>query len=145
MPDSPSSLAATIKNFSVKAPVTARFEKELVRRGTSDIDRRWYATQKEHWLGWLGEYSGAGHYGRQNATTKATGEQVYNRIVNPAMLLWLVEASGTDKAIVEAAMKASLEAKTYAAQSAAIRRIAPWAAIMGRQAAGASAGRSSGT
>jgi hypothetical protein len=30
-----------------------------------DNPRKWYKTQKEHWLGWLGEYDSSGAFGRK--------------------------------------------------------------------------------
>ena len=53
----------------------------------------WYRTQKEHWLGWLGEYHGPGAYGRAPSEER-DARFVYNHIVCPEMLLWLIEASG---------------------------------------------------
>ena len=54
--------------------------------------RVWYRTQKEHWLGWLEGYDGPGAYGRTQANRDA--KFAYNHIVEPKMLLWLVDAAG---------------------------------------------------
>ncbi|WP_434480819.1 hypothetical protein [Gemmatimonas sp.] len=37
----------------------------------------WYLTQKEHWLGWLGEYDGPGGYSR-TSTRKRDAKYAYN-------------------------------------------------------------------
>lgn len=55
--------------------------------------RVWYMTQKEHWLDWLREYDGPGAYGRM-AGTQRDARFAYNHIVEPKMLLWLIEAAG---------------------------------------------------
>jgi len=54
--------------------------------------RVWYTTQKEHWLGWLHEYDGPGAYGRIPGKQR-DAKFAYNHIVEPKMLLWLIEAS----------------------------------------------------
>jgi hypothetical protein len=33
-----------------------------------DRPGKWYRTQQEHWLGWLGEYDGPGAYDRKTAS-----------------------------------------------------------------------------
>jgi hypothetical protein len=106
------------------APIAARFEAAILDRKdrTKDV---WYNSQKEHWLGWLDHYDGPGYYGRKS--WDVTAEQVYNRVVNPSMLVWLAEAAGVEKAIVERASAAALAAQSnMSAQSAAVRREVPW-------------------
>ena len=61
-----------------------------------------YATQKEHWLGWLCGYYGPGVYGR-NPETRRDAEYVYNHIVEVKMLLWLIEAAGIEPELVSMA------------------------------------------
>ncbi len=123
---SPRELASRIRKFPEAAPISDEFEAELKKIGMSDIDRRWYTTQKEHWLGWLSEYDGPGYYGRQSSDGK-DAKYVYNHIMNPAMLLWFCEASGAPADKVKAAKDAALSAKrTYPSQSAAIRRLVKW-------------------
>ncbi len=66
-----------------------------------------------------------GYYGRKS--WDMTAEQVYNRIVNPSMLIWLAEAAGVEKALVERASGDALAAPSdMSAQSAGIRREEPW-------------------
>lgn len=48
----------------------------------------WYATQKEHLLGWLREYDGLGYYGRTN--WNRTAQFVYNHFQCAAGLVWMV-------------------------------------------------------
>jgi hypothetical protein len=121
-----SDLIKYISRLPIKAPVADRFEKDLVRLDLSDRDRRWYRHQKEHWLGWLGDYGGPGYYGRQ-ASTKRHASMIYNRIKNPAMLLWLVDASGVSPAVVRKARLAGLKAKpNFSSESGAIRAVAHW-------------------
>jgi len=57
--------------------------------------KKWYATQKEHWLGWLRDYHGPGAYGRRSEIRR-DAEYVYNHIVEVEMLLWLIEAAGVE-------------------------------------------------
>jgi hypothetical protein len=51
-----------------------------------DDPTHWYRTQKEHWIGWLGEYHTWGAYGRQPDSKRAS-RIAYNHIVEPLMLL----------------------------------------------------------
>jgi hypothetical protein len=88
----------------------------------------WYESQKEHWIGWLGDYDGPGYYGRKNP--KRSAEFVYNHINCSPMVLWLGEASGVAKKDVAKAKRAALRAKNnMGSQCSAIRKVIPWASI----------------
>jgi hypothetical protein len=126
----PHQLRAKIRNLRETVPITAEFERVLTRRGIWSRSGVWYTSQKEHWEGWLREYSGPGYYGRKNSIRSA--EFVYNHIVCPPMVLWLGEASGVPKASVAKAKQAALSSSSLHAQSAAIRRIIPWKMIAAR-------------
>ena len=127
---SPAWLRRKIKRLPEVAPITLDFETAITARA----DRRkdpWYASQKEHWLGWLREYNGPGYYGRKS--WDVDGEQVYNRVVNPAMLVWLAEASGVEQEELRSAVAATLEAPSnMAAQSGCFRKCIPWSRIFER-------------
>jgi Fic family protein len=90
--------------------------------------RVWYRTQKEHWLGWLKEYHGPGAYGRQTGQER-DARYVYNHIVEPAMLLWLIEAAGVPSERVAAAKNAAASGTTLMQRSGAIRKHVPWAEV----------------
>jgi len=95
------------------------------------LEKAWYGSQKEHWLGWLGDYVGPGAYGRKNADRSA--EFVYNHINCSPMVLWLGEASGVAKKLVRRAQRAALKAPSnMGSQCSAIRKIIPWAIIEAR-------------
>ena len=59
-------LAAEIRNLSETTPITAEFERVLIKRGVWNTNGVWYTSQKEHWLGWLKGYNGPGHYRRKH-------------------------------------------------------------------------------
>jgi hypothetical protein len=85
---------------------------------------KWYSTQKEHWLGWLGEYDGPGAYGRvvgQQRDAKFT----YNHIVEWKTLTWLAEASGVDPKLVRRARRVANTTKAKQSGAAAVRRLIP--------------------
>lgn len=90
--------------------------------------KKWYLTQKEHWLGWLTEYNGPGAYGRQTGLQR-DAKYAYNHIVEPEMLLYLASASGVDSVLVAAANHAFTERTTLMQASGAIRKIIPWETI----------------
>lgn len=85
----------------------------------------WYKTQKEHWLGWLGEYNFAGAYGR-DVSKKRDAKFAYNHIVNYQMLLWIIQAAGVKKSLVKLAKSACDQVTTMHQKSAAIRKHVPW-------------------
>jgi hypothetical protein len=124
----PSQLRRKTRKVPALPPVTAQLEAALAKRGTPDTSTERYSSQREHWLRWLEEYEGEGHYGRQNWNRNA--EFVYNHIVCPPMVLWLGEASGIDDATVIKAKNAALRAKpVFSSQAAAIRKVIPWGDI----------------
>ena len=91
-----------------------------------------YNTQKAHWLGWLDSKSTTGSYQRQEKSGRGA-KYVYNHIMEPKMLLWLIAASGLQ---VEIAKDASLNTfpahkyfKLLASSCAAIRKVLPWQAL----------------
>ena len=84
-----------------------------------------YRTQKSHWLGWLDTKSNTGTYHRKDAPNRGA-KFVYNHIMEPKMLLWLISASGVDKKNIAKAQKDSAKASTMASSCAAIRKVVPW-------------------
>ena len=99
---------------------------EPVPLGTPGYNK--YTTQKAHWLGWLNPSAKTGTYARKDVPGR-DAKYVYNHIVEPKLLLWLIAASGLSQSIVEAAREAAASASSMAGQSAAIRRVAPWATL----------------
>lgn len=90
------------------------------------IDPRiWYTTQKEHWLGWLGDYQSPGAYGRIPDANR-DAKFAYNHVVNYQMLLWLIEAGDTNQEKLLAAQHAYKEGTSMAGKSAIIRKHVPW-------------------
>lgn len=87
-----------------------------------------YTTQKAHWLGWLNPAASTGSYPRTSGDERGA-RNVYNRIVEPKMLLWLIEASGVPTGLVDAAKAASSNAMAMPTRAAAIRKHVPWAAV----------------
>ena len=93
-----------------------------VPSGTQGYSR--YRTQKAHWLGWLSKKPGAKYY-RQDAPNRGA-KFVYNHIMEPKMLLWLITASGIDNKLIANAQKDSDNARTMASSCAAIRKVVSW-------------------
>jgi hypothetical protein len=111
------------KKISIKQFFLAIYE--LPSDKPKDTPGKWYKTQKEHWLGWLGEYEGPGAYGRKGGKDQGA-EYAYNHIVEYRMLLWLIEAAGVESKLVRAAKSIVDKEKSMHANSAAIRKIVPW-------------------
>ena len=87
-----------------------------------------YRTQKSHWLGWLDTKSNTGTYHRKEAPNRGA-KFVYNHIMEPKMLLWLISASGVDMKLVTQAEENAANAKTMASSCAAIRKVVSWEAL----------------
>ncbi len=97
-------------------------EDEPMNRGV------WYRMQKQHWLGWLGEYEGPGAYGRKGGPGR-DAKFAYNHIVCPNMPLYLAIALGGEPQKIIAAQKAYLEKDTLMAKAGAVRKVFPWSEI----------------
>lgn len=97
-----------------------------------------YRTQKDHWLGWLDPNSGTGTYPRRSAPSR-DARYVYNHIIEPKLLFWLISASGVEPELLKAAKQAAEVASSLASKSAAIRKQVPWpkiaAALMAHESA----------
>ena len=87
-----------------------------------------YQTQKEHWLGWLDPSAGTGTYPRKN-NDERDSRDVYNRIVEPKMLVWLATAAQVERTLLHAATTAANAAEKMPSKSAAIRKFIPWAVV----------------
>ena len=97
-----------------------------VPRGTQGYNH--YQTQKAHWLGWLDSKSNSGTYQRKDAPNRGA-KFVYNHIMEPKMLLWLISASGIDVKLVAQTEENAANAKTMASSCAAIRKVVSWEAL----------------
>lgn len=62
----------------------------------------WYKSQKEHWLGWLGDYDGPGFYQRKTHAGR-DAKYIYNHIMCSPMLLYLPEALGVSTELIKKA------------------------------------------
>jgi len=87
-----------------------------------------YTTQKAHWLGWLNPAAKTGSYPRTSGNERGA-RNVYNRIVEPKMLLWLIAAAGVRKELVDSAQAAAASDAPMPTRAAAIRKHVPWAEV----------------
>ena len=87
--------------------------------------KKWYRTQKEHWIGWLREYDGRGAYARKTGVAR-DARYAYNHVVEAEMLIWLIDAAGLGGKLDTAFRRSLGEMKTLMQKSGAIRRRVPW-------------------
>lgn len=87
-----------------------------------------YNTQKDHWLGWLDPTAGTGTYPRKTGKDR-DARYVYNHIVEPKMLLWLISAAGVRPDLLAAAEQSARGEPTLAGKAKAIRRRVPWSIV----------------
>ena len=67
--------------------------------------------------------------GRPARGNERGARNVYNRIVEPKMLLWLIAAAGVKRELVESAQAAAAKDAPMATRAAAIRKHVPWAEV----------------
>jgi len=87
-----------------------------------------YTTQKEHWLGWLDPTAGRGTYPRQIGSNR-DARDVYNHVVEPKLLAWLIGSAGVSTELVQAALREAESKTKLPSKSAAIRRHVPWEVV----------------
>jgi hypothetical protein len=86
-----------------------------------------YTTQKDHWLGWLNPSAGTGTFQRKT-TPELQARNVFNRISESLMLLWLARAAGVRKELIEQAADASASTSPRG-RCKAVRRLIPWSVV----------------
>ncbi|MFH8979334.1 hypothetical protein, partial [Streptomyces sp. NPDC017890] len=86
-------LVTVIDSLQAAQPVTDAFEP---RSRDSAV---WYSSQKEHLLGFWGEYNTPGAYNRKH--TDRDAKFAYNHLRCAPGLLWLAEALGEERAVLE--------------------------------------------
>jgi hypothetical protein len=77
------------------------------------------------WIRWLSEYDEPGFYNRLPGMNRSA-KFAYNHIANPGMLLWLIQAAGVEKHLVDLATVDSNKVKSKNAKTGAIRKRVPW-------------------
>ena len=126
----PSELRKIIEPLPPGGPIHLQLTNDL--RIGAGFSNAWYSSQKEHWLGWLGDYSGPGAYGRANWENR-TAEFVYNHIQCAPMLVWLAEALGVPSGkLIAACEDVKAAGARSASQCGALRKAVPWAIIAAR-------------
>ncbi len=111
-----------IEKLQAAKPVTDAYEP--LRRYSSV----WYSSQKEHLLGFWGQYNTPGAYNRKH--TDRDAKFAYNHLRCAPGLLWLAEALGEERTVLERGIAAINEAgPNLSSQCAAFRKIVPWSRI----------------
>jgi len=114
-----------------KLPSHSQLSQKLEAHPLLAINRDpWYKSQKEHWLGWLGDYDGPGFYQRKTHARR-DAKYIYNHIMCSPMLLYLPEALGVSTELIRNAYDAVIKAKSpkMAKQCAIVRSIIPFQVI----------------
>lgn len=124
------SLRSKIAQLREDTPLHKKLER-TIKVGTGH-NGAWYASQKEHWLGWLREYDGPGAYGRSTHSGR-DARYIYNHIQCAPMLFWLAEAVEVPEAQLDAAFAAVVKVKPRgASQCGALRKAISWDEIEAR-------------
>lgn len=115
-------LLRVIEGLQAAQPVTDAYEP---RSRDSAV---WYSSQKEHLLGFWGEYNSPGAYNRKR--TDRDAKFAYSHLRCPPALLWLAEALGEERAVLEKGIDAIMAAgPNLSSQCAAFRKVVPWSRI----------------
>ena len=124
MPDAPMNRSDLETTAGLECAIRGLPPDAEVPKGTQGYNR--YTTQHAHWIGWLSVTPGAGSYAR---SPEVRARVVYNRLVEPQMLLWLIEASKVDPGLVSKAKRAVSALTTLAGKSKAIREVVPYSVV----------------
>lgn len=89
-----------------------------------------YASHKDHWLNWLREYNGPGHYGRRDSGR--TPAFVYKRLQCPEMIIWLAEAVGITENTIRTALTKCRSVRNSSARCGKLRMYISWGMISER-------------
>lgn len=124
----PIELRAVLAKLPASCPITDEYEREF---RDSLGHEPWWRHQKEHLLGWLGEHNGPGAYGRTGHDYDA--KYAYNHFQCAPGLVWMAEALGEDRSVVEQAVKAARSeaaaGNRAATQCRVVRELIPWTRI----------------
>lgn len=118
-------MACIFKRCAGHYPVSDRYIREI--HDSPDKSGR---DEREHMIVWFeaNATTGSGAYSRAKGNSSA--RTCYQRLSNAASLLWIAEAVGVDRATVELAFDAAVEAGDYRRACGAIRKVIPWEAIL---------------
>jgi hypothetical protein len=126
----PLELRDLIKPLNAGGPIYRQLEADLATSVRPPSP--WYTTQKQHLLGWLGEYDGPGAYDRANWADRSA-QFVYNHFQCAPALVWLAEALGVpSETLIAACDDVKKSGARAASQCGAFRRAVPWAMIEDR-------------
>jgi hypothetical protein len=83
-----------------------------------------YSGFKEQWLRWLSEYLTRGYYDRKTSVDDA--KTAYQHLQNAGMIVWLNEAAGEDRRIIDAAIIAAKGRDSKQTEAKYARLVLPW-------------------
>lgn len=96
-----------VAGYEESPPRTLALE-QRIRIGTG-FHKKWYRSQKDHWLGWiLVQECKAIEKGKEPQETDAEG--VWKRLKCSPMMFWLAEASGVSSEFLDLAERNAVEA-----------------------------------
>lgn len=92
----------------------------------------WSRTERTHMVDWFraNETCGDGDYTRE--TPNESAKRCYNRLQAPESLLWIAEAVGISRKVVEKAAEEALKYDDRRPRCKAIREVIPWSAVYER-------------
>lgn len=114
-----STLLRIIRKLPTRAPLTDGWWPPYMLR----------MPNRQHWLGWLEEYDGPGHY-RRRSWRNRDARFVYNHLHCPPMLCWLAEHAGVSPGILALAYQAAGRAFNDTSGAAAFRKQVPWNTVL---------------
>ena len=85
--------------------------------------------EREHMTSWFAANAGTGSGAYSRKVGNEDAKRCYNRLQNAASLLWIAEAVGVDRQVVEEAYAAAVAAGDWRRACGAIRRVIPWETI----------------
>lgn len=85
-------------------------------------------SQKAHMIGWFMSQLTTGEKGYKRFRANTSSAATYNRLLNPGALIWIADALGEDRAVIEKAVQATRAAgvNDYRERCKAFRRVIGW-------------------
>jgi hypothetical protein len=112
-------------------PQTTQLE-QAIKIGTG-FHEKWYRSQKEHWLGWLG-FQECQCLLKDQQLSNAPAEPIWNRLKCSPAMFWLAEGLGVRQSLLEEAKAQALSASLLNSKDGSphgtfMRSALPWPTI----------------
>tara|TARA_R100000365_G_C2748234_1_gene79277 strand:+ start:3197 stop:3718 length:522 start_codon:yes stop_codon:yes gene_type:complete len=124
-------LSLAISGFEPEPARTKALEQRI--KIGSGFHNKWYASQKEHWLGWLAGKEAQAHQSSKDPAA-LPAKAIWSHLKCSPMMFWLAEVAGVEEIHLDAAERAAIGAakinpKDGLPHGTMMRAALPWTSI----------------